>query len=283
MNETSATRSDTCFLQRDDGRIAYDVDGAGPLVVLVPGMADLRSSYRFLAPALVAAGYRVATTDLRGHGDSDTSFTTYGDDATAGDIAGLIAELGGPAVVVGNSMGAGAAVVAATQHPGLISGLVLIGPFVRNQPSAPGMRTLLRLLTLPPWGAAVWKSYLPSLYAGAKPADFDAYRDELITSLRRPGYGRAFARTVAHTDHAVAEAHLAGVNARVLVVMGELDPDFTDPAAEAQWIGETLAAEVAMVPDAGHYPQAQQPSATASLILDFLKEAQADAESRTDH
>jgi alpha-beta hydrolase superfamily lysophospholipase len=41
-------------------------------VVLVPGMSDLRAGYRFLAPALRAAGYRVACTDLRGHGDSDT-------------------------------------------------------------------------------------------------------------------------------------------------------------------------------------------------------------------
>jgi alpha-beta hydrolase superfamily lysophospholipase len=33
--------------------------------VLVPGMGDLRAGYRFLAPALRAAGYRVACTDLR--------------------------------------------------------------------------------------------------------------------------------------------------------------------------------------------------------------------------
>jgi pimeloyl-ACP methyl ester carboxylesterase len=283
MNETDTTRPSPRFLERDGGRIAYDVDGHGPLVVLVPGMADLRSSYRFLAPALVAAGYRVATTDLRGHGDSDTSFTSYGDDATAGDIAALISELGGPAIVVGNSMGAGAAVVTAAEHPHLISGLVLVGPFVRNPPSAPGMRTLLRLLTLPPWGAAVWKAYLPSLYAGAKPADFDHYRDEVINSLRRPGYGKAFAHTVAQTDHRVAEAHLAEVTTPVLVIMGEQDPDFTDPAAEARWIGEALSAQVALVANAGHYPQSQLPEQTATLVLDFLKEARADAESRTDH
>jgi phage shock protein PspC (stress-responsive transcriptional regulator) len=32
-------------------------------------MGDLRAGYRFLAPALRAAGYRVACTDLRGHGE----------------------------------------------------------------------------------------------------------------------------------------------------------------------------------------------------------------------
>jgi pimeloyl-ACP methyl ester carboxylesterase len=46
------------------------------LVVLVPGTSDLRASYRFLAPALKEAGYRVACTDLRGHGDSDATFSS---------------------------------------------------------------------------------------------------------------------------------------------------------------------------------------------------------------
>src|SRR5580692_207438 len=100
--------SSTSYLTRPEGRVAYDVGGTGPLVVLVPGMGDLRATYRFLAPALRDAGYRVAATDLRGHGDSDASFATYGDAETAADIASLIAELGGPAVIVGNSMAAGA-------------------------------------------------------------------------------------------------------------------------------------------------------------------------------
>jgi len=117
----------TCHLDRPEGRVAYEVSGNGPLVVLVPGMGDLRSAYRFLAPALQDAGYRVAATDLRGHGDSDTSFASYGDVETAGDIIALIEELGGPAVVVGNSMGAGAAVYAAAERPALINGLVLVG------------------------------------------------------------------------------------------------------------------------------------------------------------
>jgi pimeloyl-ACP methyl ester carboxylesterase len=61
-------------------------------VVLVPGMGDLRAAYRFLAPALRDAGYRVACTDLRRHGDSDTTFSSYGDLETAGDILALIEE-----------------------------------------------------------------------------------------------------------------------------------------------------------------------------------------------
>lgn len=62
----------TVRLVRPEGRIAYDVAGAGPLVICAPGMGDLRSVYRFLAPELVHAGYRVATMDLRGRGRGTT-------------------------------------------------------------------------------------------------------------------------------------------------------------------------------------------------------------------
>ena len=60
----------TEFLDLDGGRIAYDVTGSGPLVVLSHGIGDRRQVYRFLAPKLAQAGYRVATADLRGHGES---------------------------------------------------------------------------------------------------------------------------------------------------------------------------------------------------------------------
>jgi len=46
-------------------------------------MGDLRGTYRFLTPVLRRARYRVAATDLRGHGDSDATFATYGDAETA--------------------------------------------------------------------------------------------------------------------------------------------------------------------------------------------------------
>jgi pimeloyl-ACP methyl ester carboxylesterase len=79
------------------------------VIVLVPGMGDLRAGYRFRAPALRAAGYRVDCTDLRGHGDSDATFASCGDEDSAGDVVALIGELGGPGVIVGNSMAAGSA------------------------------------------------------------------------------------------------------------------------------------------------------------------------------
>jgi pimeloyl-ACP methyl ester carboxylesterase len=270
MEASTAIRStETRYLAGPEGRIAYDVDGSGPLIVLVPGMGDLRATYRFVAPALREAGYRVVATDLRGHGDSDTSFASYGDAETALDIVGLVRELGGPAAIVGNSMGAGAAVIAAAEHPELVSGLVLVGPFVRNGSTSAIQRLLFRLAMAPLWASAVWKSYLPKLYAGQRPADFEAYRTAVVSSIRRPGHARSFSRTT-HTNHDAAEARIADVKAPALVVMGDRDPDFPDPKAEAGWIAATLHGSAVIVPEAGHYPQSQQPAAMLDAMVGFL-------------
>lgn len=268
QDEVPSTRT----LSRPGGRVAYDVAGDGPLVVLVPGMGDLRSTYRFIAPALRAAGYRVAATDLRGHGDSDTTFMSYGDADTAGDVLALIEELGGPAVVVGNSMGAGAAAFAAAERPDVINGLVLVGPFVRNPDMSAFNRIMLRVAMARAWAVPAWKSYSPRLYAGRRPADFDAYLAKVVGSMRRPGYAKAFSLTT-RTDHAPVQARLGEVRALTLVVMGEQDPDFPDPRAEAAWIAEALHGSVVMVPDAGHYPQSQQPELVTTAIVAFLAEA----------
>jgi len=268
-SDTGTQEQVTEFLNRSEGTIGFDLAGTGPLVVLVPGMGDLRSAYRFLAPVLRTSGYRVACTDLRGHGDSDPAFASYGDVETADDITGLIEDLGGPAVIVGNSMAAGAAVIVAAERPDLVAGLVLVGPFVRNGKVGVIQRILLRVAMARPWAAASWKSYLPKLYAGERPEDFDEYRHQVVASLRRPGYAKAFSLTT-RTNHDAAEGRLADVAAPTMVIMGEQDPDFPVPSDEAAWIGQTLSAEVVMVPKAGHYPQSQQPEITSQAVLRFL-------------
>jgi pimeloyl-ACP methyl ester carboxylesterase len=192
---------------------------------------------------------------------------------TAGDVRALIEELGGSAVIVGNSMSAGAAVLVAAEHPELVAGLVLVGPWVRN---GAFQRALFRMVMARPWAAAAWKSYLQKLYAGRRPEDFEEYRDQLVANLHRPGHVKAFSLTT-RTDRSPAEARLSDVTAPVMVIMGELDSDFPDPTAEADWIGETLHGEVVMVPEAGHYPQSQQPDLTADAVMHFLDTVANDA------
>ena len=162
--------------------IAYDVTGEGPLVVLAHGIGDSRHSYRFLAPALAAAGYRVANVDIRGCGDSSLGWDGYSRTDIAGDLVALVHHLGGPAVIIGQSISGGAATIAAAVAPDLITGVIELAPFTRNQPF--DLRGLIRVKrfrtgyarlarTLVLGSLPSWKAYLDLAYP-TKPADWDA-------------------------------------------------------------------------------------------------------------
>ena len=265
----AADRS-TRHLTRPDGTIAYDDLGAGPLVVMLPGLGDLRQQYRFLAPELVDAGYHTVRADLRGHGESSTHWPDYGSEAAGRDLVALIASLGGPAVVIGNSFGAAPAVWAAAERPDLVAGLVLIGPFVRDHDMSPVMRLALRAMTAGPWKVRAWGWFYGTLYPSAKPADFEAYRAALLANLAQPGRYEAVRAMMFRSDAAV-EARLASVRAPSLVLMGSKDPDFPDPAAEARAVAEAISGEVAMVEGAGHYPHVEMPDVAADAVVRFVR------------
>ena len=285
----------TRYLDRDGARLAYDLTlptaspaadpATAPLAVCVPGMGDLRSTFRHLVPALAAAGLRVATLDLRGHGDSDTTFDAFDDVAAGGDALALVEHLGGPAVLVGNSMGAGAAVWAVAERPDLVVGLALTGPFVRDPAAgltAAAMRLVMRLILLRPWGPAAWRSYLASLYPGGFDADTAAHAEAIRAALRRPGRWRAFQRTT-RTTHEPARARLARVKVPTLLVMGSRDRDWSDPVREVNEIAALLGGtdgpadqvEVLVVEGAGHYPHSQAPAACVPAIVELARRGHA--------
>ena len=266
------------YLQRPEGRVAYTLDGPadGRLVVLVPGMGDLRSTWRELVDPLLGAGYRVAVTDLRGHGDSDTTFRTHGDVATAGDVLALLDELGGgPAVLFGSSMGAGAVAYAAAERPDAVDGLVLFGPFLRDPALGAVARTVTRLsypvLFARPWGARAWAGYYRStLNRGRHAAWLDEHVAKIRASYSDPARLAQFRALTRQLTHEPVERRLGDVHTPVLAFVGRRDPDFRDPAAEAAWIEKATGGRAILLDDVAHYPQHQAPELVVPQVLDFL-------------
>jgi pimeloyl-ACP methyl ester carboxylesterase len=278
----------TEYLDVDGGRIAYEETGSGPLVVLSHGIGDRRQAYRFLAPRLAQAGYRVASADLRGHGESSMGWTSVtGKEAItrtdiAHDLLALIRHLGGPAVIVGHSISGGAATIAAAEQPDLVSGIVEIGPFTKTQKVSlagllrirryrQGMSRLMGMQLL--HSLRQWMRYLDVAYP-TKPADYAGYMAALKAKLQEPGRMAEFLKTGKSTP-ADAEAQLPNVACPALVIMGTLDPDFADPRAEAEAVVAAMPAglgTVAMVDGGGHYPHAQCADEVATLVTGFLKE-----------
>lgn len=110
------------YIKTGGGSLAVYVRGEnGPLVITHPGMGDTRDAYDPLAAQLVAQGYRVASIDARGHGDSSVVFDKYGDEAASEDFVTVAEKMGDgrPVVLAGASFSGGAAVMAAGKRPDL--------------------------------------------------------------------------------------------------------------------------------------------------------------------
>jgi pimeloyl-ACP methyl ester carboxylesterase len=251
---------------RDGGTIAYEVHGEGPLVVLSHGMGENRAAFRHLVPRLVTAGYRVASVDVRGHGDSSPRWPSYAPAEVGGDLLAVVRALGGgPATLVGSSSSGAAVVFAAADDPALVNGIVQVSPFVATPRPNPVLRAAQALVLRSP---RLFGMFHRTLFPCGRPADDAAYRKELVAKLR--GRMAAVRGVVAPVDpHWTARAR--EVRQPVLVLMGTKDPDFPDPGAEARAARRHFAtAEARMIADSGHYPHADQPDATAGDLLEFL-------------
>lgn len=117
-------------------RLAYDVYGNGErLLVYLHGLlldADLN---RGIAMALSERGNTVVLLDLLGHGRSDKPrhASTYRMDLYVDQVVALLDELGAPDAVLGGlSLGANVSLLAATEAPRRVRGLVLEMPVLER-------------------------------------------------------------------------------------------------------------------------------------------------------
>jgi pimeloyl-ACP methyl ester carboxylesterase len=232
-------------------------------------MGDVRAVYRLLAPALGQEGYRVITTDIRGHGESSTGWTDYSAAAVGMDLVALIRHLDtGPAHIVGGSMAAASAVWAAAEDPSAVAALVLLGPVVRDHSMNPLLVLTFKALLRSPAG---WGWWYTRLYPSAPPSDLKAYVAALKRMLREPGRLSAL-RSMAFASKQSCTARLGDVRAPALIVMGTKDPDVPDPRAEADWLAAELGTDPLILEGIGHYPQVERPETTTPAVLSFLRE-----------
>ncbi|RSN53376.1 alpha/beta fold hydrolase [Actinomadura sp. WAC 06369] len=124
------TEAETKTLEVPGARLHYEVRGAGPLLLMIPGGPADAGALTAVAAAL-ADRYTVVTYDQRGLSRStltgppaDTGVAVFADDAHR-----LLAALGGgPAHVLGNSGGALTALALAARHPGQVRSLIVHEP-----------------------------------------------------------------------------------------------------------------------------------------------------------
>jgi len=118
-------------------QIRYQLDGPadGPAYVLVNGLTQYIKVWESFRDALVAKGYRVATFDLLGQGESDKPSLFIEQDDQVAVLRDIVAELGQrPVFLAGISFGGVIALRYAIAHGDTIAGLVPMSAFAELTP-----------------------------------------------------------------------------------------------------------------------------------------------------
>jgi sigma-B regulation protein RsbQ len=254
---------------RDSGR------ADGRPVVFVHGFGCDQHMWRHVAPAF-AADHRVVTFDLVGAGGADPAAwdpERYDSlDAYAEDILAVVRSLERRDVVlVGHSVSAMSAVLAAVAEPDLFSALVLIGPSPRYTDdgdyrggfSDDDIAELLAALdsNYLGWSAAM----APAIMGNS---DRPALGEELTASFCRmdPEVARRFARVTFLTD---CRERLPAVTTPTLVLQSQ--QDLIAPIEVGQYVADAIPDARLVVLDAtGHCPHLSAPQDTIAAIRDFV-------------
>ncbi|MEC3953600.1 alpha/beta hydrolase [Nocardia sp. CDC153] len=259
-------------------RINYDVTGSGPLVVLVMGTGSPGRVWRtYQVPALVKAGFRVATFDNRGIAPSTESAHGMRIEDLVADTAALIEHLGGPAHVVGTSLGARVTQELALARPELVRKAVMLATTGRPHPLAATLNRGERALQeqgvkLPPEYAAAIKAML-NLSPHTLEADDQAQQwldifEYSASAEPSPGV-LAQMRLDRSADRLAA---YRGISVPCLVV-GFADDRMLPPVFGREVASAIPGARFVELEKCGHYGYLEQPDAVNRTIIEFLTAA----------
>ncbi|MEV6281569.1 alpha/beta hydrolase [Kribbella sp. NPDC051770] len=259
--------------------LTYDVAGEGDLVVLVMGTGAKGNVWTLhQVPALVGAGYRVATFDARGISPTTrpagTHFPRITMDDLVDDVAQLIEHLGGPAHVVGTSLGARVVQELALSRPHLVRRAVALAAHGR-------LDEVTRRLSAGERQLFDTDVVLPAEYKAAVDAIVNLSPATLRDTARARDWLDVLAYSAGPMDagkrgqlelSAELDNRLTAYAAitRPLLVVGFAD-DRVVPTYLCREVADAVpGAEYAEIPDAGHFGYLEQPKQVNQLILDFL-------------
>jgi len=251
--------------------LACDERGAGAPLVILHGLFGSKRNWASIA-AKLATRRRVLTVDLRNHGASPWD-AVHDYPALAADVAHLIrTRIGGPAAVLGHSMGGKAAMMLALAEPELVERLVVVD--VAPAASAGTMNDVLGALEAVPLASFNDRSEVEAALAGSVPDR--AIRAFLAQNVvRGPGGLRWAFNLEALVRHVDAILGFPAVPpgrtfmGPTLFVAGErsayIGPEHREAIARL-----FPAATVEVIAGAGHWVHAEAPEPFLEVVGRFL-------------
>lgn len=264
QERTAMTLSQTQTIAVDGKSLAFVEGGSGPAVVIIHGVGGHKEDWKGVAEAL-AASHHVFAIDMLGFGQSSKSGDDLSMPVQAAAIKALLEKRGvATADIVGNWVGGWVATTFAATYPQSVRRLIIIDP-----------------------------AGFKAMFEGPPPVNFDPNSVEEMQKLiditingpvaRTPGLAqRAYQTYVSSGEKAISatwgkslyasprlETLFPKVKAPTLVLWGVNDRLF--PSALCSVFSAQIAHAVCQtLPDAGHFPQIDQPQATIDAIARFL-------------
>jgi len=242
--------------------------GDGPWIVLSNSLGTTLEMWDGQVEAL-RGRYRILRYDTRGHGGTEAPPGPYSLDDLADDLLALMDARGiGRAVLVGLSLGGMIAQVAALRAPHRFAGLVLCDTTSRYGPEVAGFWAA-RIRTALDEGLASIAETTPARWFTA---GFVGRRPEVVAACQatlRATAPQGYAGCCAAIPTIDVTERLRGLRIPALVIVGEQDPSTTPE--HARRIAEALpGADLAVLPDAAHLSNVEQPEAFNAALLGFL-------------
>ena len=243
--------------------------GGTPVILLHAVSLDL--TYWDAQFARLSSTHDVVAFDWPGHGRSSPLAGETSFDRMAEVVALVVREVGGgPAHIVGLSMGSMVAQIFALNHPGSVRSLCLIGSACTfPEPVRQGMRN--RAATIRAGGIqAVVAESLARWYTPG----FRQRRPDVIDRATKTILG-GDSEVQAATWEMIAgldtRERLASLACPTLVLVGAEDPS-TTPEAARVIAGQISGARVEVIDGASHMTPTEAPDAVSDLLATFLAE-----------
>jgi 3-oxoadipate enol-lactonase len=259
-------------------RIAYDVAGSGPAVLLLHAGIGDRRMWDAQVPAF-ADHFTVIRCDARGFGETrkpDAPFSPYADAIALLDHLGIAR-----AHVVGVSMGSQTAIEAAIAAPERISALVAVAARTGTPVSSAlraGWERVDELYEAGEIAGAV--EYELRMWVDGPDRGPEAVDPEMRERVREMN-AALFTRDDVDGEELPldppAAERLAEISAPTLIVYGDKDVMDVRQAA-GPLAGAIPGARLAVIPDAAHLPQMERPEIFNEIVLGFLRDVAPTAE-----
>ncbi len=247
--KTKATRG---YAPVNGLKLYYEIEGTGDPLVYIPPVFGYAGMKTF--PALLE-NHSVITVDVQGHGrTADIPDRPMTLEQNSKDVIGLLKHLGiSKADFFGESYGGVIATMIAVHHPELVDRVATYGATFGPPQNALNME-MMRMSVAPTPDSRAFQFQRESYKKVASDPDYWPRFWSKVCSIQWGGF---------------SDEELTSIKAPILIVLG--DHDFVRLEHAVETLKLIPNAELAVIPNAGHFALFSEPMRVIPVIENFLK------------